>query len=237
MILLASTDPKLLAIWRAAFGAGTGIDEVSTTAQLASMLVYLRPKIVVLDGSLLPAGQRPQAIRRLLAGSPASALLFVGAPCDEDEEIALHRSGVRGFAASEGPPALLRRLHDALCRGEFCIRRALLPRLLFAAHTSLTDAGAPVDRHERPAPLDAPTRMSGAAAAGDREPGAPLACLTSREREVAELVAHGEGNKRIAITLSITERTVKGHLSEVFRKLGVDSRLRLAMLVRGARVH
>ena len=58
-----------------------------------------------------------------------------------------------------------------------------------------------------------------------------LAELTKREREIASLVARGENNKIIARNLDITERTVKAHLTEIFRKLGVTDRLKLAVLI------
>jgi DNA-binding CsgD family transcriptional regulator len=52
--------------------------------------------------------------------------------------------------------------------------------------------------------------------------------LTTREREVLELVASGAANKRIARTLGMTEHTVKFHLGSVFRKLGVTNRTEAA---------
>jgi DNA-binding CsgD family transcriptional regulator len=56
--------------------------------------------------------------------------------------------------------------------------------------------------------------------------------LTQREREIAELVALHKTNKEIARALDISARTVSTHLSNVFQKLGVDSRGALADLVR-----
>ena len=52
--------------------------------------------------------------------------------------------------------------------------------------------------------------------------------LTSREREVAGLVAEGRSNKQVAAALFLSDRTVEYHLSAVFRKLGVRSRTELA---------
>jgi two-component system NarL family response regulator len=63
---------------------------------------------------------------------------------------------------------------------------------------------------------------------------ARLADLTRREREIAELIGNGESNKQIARQLAITERTVKAHLTEIFRKLGIADRLRLALLITDA---
>jgi DNA-binding NarL/FixJ family response regulator len=56
--------------------------------------------------------------------------------------------------------------------------------------------------------------------------------LTERERELARLTSEGMRNKEIAARLGITEGTVKVHLNRVYRKLGVDSRVALALRVR-----
>ena len=52
----------------------------------------------------------------------------------------------------------------------------------------------------------------------------PLDALTTREREVLELLSEGLSNKAIASRLGISEHTVKFHLSSIFSKLGVSSR-------------
>jgi DNA-binding NarL/FixJ family response regulator len=54
--------------------------------------------------------------------------------------------------------------------------------------------------------------------------GSELAQLTDRELEILRLVAAGAPNSRIAARLWITEQTVKFHLSNVYRKLGVANR-------------
>lgn len=48
--------------------------------------------------------------------------------------------------------------------------------------------------------------------------------LTAREMEVIQLMAQGLANKQIALSLSISEHTVKFHLSSLYAKLGVSSR-------------
>ena len=48
--------------------------------------------------------------------------------------------------------------------------------------------------------------------------------LTAREQEVLEKMAEGLANKQIALELSISEHTVKFHLSSLYAKLGVSSR-------------
>jgi DNA-binding NarL/FixJ family response regulator len=63
------------------------------------------------------------------------------------------------------------------------------------------------DRRERPASVD----------------------LTGREREVLLLVVEGLANKQIARRLGISEKTVKGHLTNLFQRIGVPDRTQAAL--------
>jgi DNA-binding NarL/FixJ family response regulator len=62
-----------------------------------------------------------------------------------------------------------------------------------------------------------------------RSPRASGPVLTTREREVLELVRDGLANKQIARRLGITERTVKAHLTSVFSTIGVADRTAAAL--------
>ncbi len=53
--------------------------------------------------------------------------------------------------------------------------------------------------------------------------------LTKRELEVLKLIASGAFNKEIASALNISERTVKNHVSNIFRKIGVSDRTQAAV--------
>jgi non-specific serine/threonine protein kinase len=59
----------------------------------------------------------------------------------------------------------------------------------------------------------------------------PTERLTSREREIALLIARGLTNRRIASELSISERTVENHVRKILKKLGFPSRARIAAWV------
>jgi DNA-binding NarL/FixJ family response regulator len=63
----------------------------------------------------------------------------------------------------------------------------------------------------------------------DRAHGRPAERLTDREREILTLLAKGLANKQIARRLSISEKTVKAHLTNVFRRIGVEDRTQAAL--------
>ena len=65
--------------------------------------------------------------------------------------------------------------------------------------------------------------------------GEGLDALSGREREIAELVAEGRTNREIGGELYLSEKTVEGHLTRIFGKLGVGSRVELAEAVGRAR--
>jgi NarL family two-component system response regulator LiaR len=54
--------------------------------------------------------------------------------------------------------------------------------------------------------------------------------LTRRERDVLELIARGQSNKRIALELGISEKTVKTHVGHLLAKLGVTDRTQAALM-------
>jgi ATP/maltotriose-dependent transcriptional regulator MalT len=81
------------------------------------------------------------------------------------------------------------------------------------------------------------TRAHGLASQGGiRTPAVDAAALpspiTTREREIANLVAAGLSNRQIADRLVVSVRTVEGHIYRIFAKLGIDDRDQLVHLVR-----
>jgi DNA-binding NarL/FixJ family response regulator len=70
--------------------------------------------------------------------------------------------------------------------------------------------------------------------AGPGRPAIGAALLTRRERDVVEAVCDGRRNREIAEALGISEKTVKTHLSSLFVKAGVASRMALARWARQA---
>ncbi len=79
------------------------------------------------------------------------------------------------------------------------------------------------------APLDARVTR---ALLPSAKPVDPAAALSVREREVLILVAQGMANKQVARAMGISERTVKAHLGNVFRHIGVADRTSAALWAR-----
>ena len=61
-------------------------------------------------------------------------------------------------------------------------------------------------------------------------PDDPFDLLTERERGILKLLARGKSNKEIANELVLTEMTVKGYVSDLFAKLGVNDRTQAALM-------
>jgi DNA-binding CsgD family transcriptional regulator len=76
----------------------------------------------------------------------------------------------------------------------------------------------------------------GNGARGTRAPvrALSLAGLTEREREVLECIARGLDNSEIAASLSLSEKTVRNHITRVFDKIGVAHRYQAIVLARDA---
>jgi two-component system nitrate/nitrite response regulator NarL len=64
----------------------------------------------------------------------------------------------------------------------------------------------------------------------DLRPVRALQRLTLREREVLGYIASGGDNLKIAVCLGIAERTVKAHVTSIYRKLDVENRTQMAVL-------
>ena len=65
---------------------------------------------------------------------------------------------------------------------------------------------------------------------GGWNPVAGLDALTGREREVLAEIAKGRSNREIARALTVSEKTVKAHVSSVLAKLGVQDRTQAALI-------
>jgi DNA-binding CsgD family transcriptional regulator len=138
----------------------------------------------------------------------------------------------RAEAMQQGARPQLWRVEAAFGHLHRLQRRRLEARRAFDAARAIADElGVKVPDDELRArfgkALDA-VIPSGPAPSPRRAAKAALGGLTRRERDVAELVAHGKPNKVIARDLGIGERTVEGYVASALAKLGFGSRTQLA---------
>jgi DNA-binding NarL/FixJ family response regulator len=126
--------------------------------------------------------------------------------------------GVRSIVLSGNwEPETMQRCFQAGASGYLC--------KLDVGVTEVVEAVGRVARGERLLPPEEALRPEAASA----EHGA-LSRLTTREREVLGYIAAGADNLKIAACLGITERTVKAHITSLYRKLGPENRTQMAML-------
>jgi DNA-binding NarL/FixJ family response regulator len=98
------------------------------------------------------------------------------------------------------------------------------PDELVRAVRSAAEGGAPLS------PVAAQALVARVRRGSERsESSGATPSLTNREREILSLVVAGAANKAIARRLGISEKTVKGHLTNVFTRLGVSDRTQAAL--------
>ncbi len=155
----------------------------------------LQPDVVLMD-LRMPGMGGLEAIERILARWPNMAIVILTTYNEDDLMMRGLQAGARGFLLKDtGRDALFHTIRAA-ARGETLLQPEVLTRVLAYKRPPAAPASAP-DEQET---------------------------LTERELEVLTAVARGDRNKEIARQLGVTERTVKAHLTNVYNKLGVDSR-------------
>jgi two-component system, NarL family, nitrate/nitrite response regulator NarL len=113
--------------------------------------------------------------------------------------------GARGLVLKEATSELLFKAIRSVMAGEYWVDRGRVSELAEALYTSVRE------------PVTAPAQNSFR--------------MTPRERQIVAAVLSGYSNRDIAQKLSISGQTVKNHLTQIYDKVGVSSRLELALCV------
>jgi DNA-binding NarL/FixJ family response regulator len=150
----------------------------------------------------MPAMDGMAVLRELRAEKSSTRVVLLAASFEEDQILEALRLGVRGLVLKELAPPLLVQ----------CVRQV---------HAG----GQWIEQQTSGLALEALLRRE----AGAREASG---ILTPRELDLVRLAASGLRNKEIAHRLGVSQGTVKMHLHNVYRKLGIDSRVSLAMYAR-----
>lgn len=167
--------------------------EATSGADAAAEAERLLPDVAILD-AMMPRVDGLAATRLIRARTPATEVL-VFTMWETDEVVAdVFASGARGFVLKTDPSRHLVAAIEALAR-----------------HAS----------YVTPTVSDALARSARGPRTPGRSPGGSP--LTSREREVARLLAHGRANRDVATALGISVKTVESHRANLMRKLELAS--------------
>jgi NarL family two-component system response regulator LiaR len=155
---------------------------------------------VILMDLVMPGLDGIGAMRQLRVQSPASRVIVLTSFLDDERVLPAIQAGAAGYLLKNVAPAELARAIRAAHAGEAIIDPTAAARLV---HAIADDARPRIEEPER---------------------------LTRRERDVLELIARGRSNKRIALELGISEKTVKTHVGHLLAKLGVSDRTQAALM-------
>lgn len=161
----------------------------------------LSPDIVLLDVAM-PKTSGLDVLQALVQ-MPGARVIILTAAIDKADIIKALQLGARGVVLKESATGLLMKAIRIVMEGGYWVGRESVSDLLLA----LQSLGPSADRAE----------------------SLPAFSLTQRELQIVALVVEAAGNRKIAETLAISEKTVKHHLTNIFEKLGVSSRLELAL--------
>jgi two-component system, NarL family, response regulator LiaR len=155
---------------------------------------------VILMDLVMPKLDGLEAMRELRRRQTGSRVIVLTSFLDDERLLPAIEAGAAGYLLKNVEPSELARAIRAAHTGEAIIDPTAAARLV---RVIADGARSSMDDSER---------------------------LTRREREVLELIAGGRSNKRIALELGISEKTVKTHVGHVLGKLGVSDRTQAALL-------
>jgi DNA-binding NarL/FixJ family response regulator len=204
--------------------AGDGDEAVEMVAALAPDVVLLDLKMPRVDGFA--------ALRRLAERGLAAKVLVLTSMAERANVLPAVRAGADGYLFKDVDPRALAQAIRAVHDGHVLLAPNAAAAVL---GTTDPDRPGPPDAQGRPGRAGEPGGSGGAGESGrpggDRPPSddPAFAALTAREREVLAQIALGRGNREIARSLSVSEKTVKTHVSSVLMKLGVHDRTQAAL--------
>jgi NarL family two-component system response regulator YdfI len=173
------------------------VGEAADGAEALRLCAELKPDVVLMD-LRMPGMDGLTAIEKLCAGNkaqPGAAVIILTTFNEDNLMLRGLRAGARGYLLKDTGRAALFDTIRAAARGETLLQPEIMARVM--AHA----ANIPVSLLTSEA-----------------------SDFTEREQEVLQAIARGERSKEIAAHLGISERTVKAYLSNIYTKLGVDSR-------------
>lgn len=175
--------------------AGDGEETLRKAAELA-------PDVILLDINM-PRLNGLEVTKRLRDSHPQIKVLILTIHDDDSYVVEVIKAGAAGYLLKDVEPGMLVAAIRAVYEGESFIYPTLVSKLL--------DETIRRGEKKKQEPAVQPARR------GEER-------LTYRELEVLQLVAQGLSNSEIAQKLYLSEKTVKNHLTNIFRKINVTDR-------------
>ena len=160
------------------------------------------PDVILMDLGLPPLGGI-ETTRRIKREMPSTAIVVLAVEEDDNALFNALKAGAAAFILKDVAPDDLPPLIRRVARGEYLINDQVFAKPAVASRV-LTEFRALAVQDREAAPIFAP--------------------LSPREVEILDTIAQGGSNKEVAFALSISEQTVKNHMSSVLRKLAVNDR-------------
>ena len=205
--MIASADGVLVARFTAALKQDYSLVQWSGDIPGNAEYENAAPHLVLIDPKYFP-DPIADNIAAIAESNQALRIMIIENQADRQvDQYALFKAGAHGFCKENISDTLLKKAVQMVCEGEYWIQRKLIAHIIDDLAREISDT------HDHSARSESPV----------------LDALTPRELEVAKMVRLGGNNKTIARELDISERTVKAHLSAIFRKLDIQNRLHLAL--------
>jgi len=203
-ILIYSDNKTLINFWSSALSLSHQVEIIN------SISLNVSGDAIIVDIRKLDANKSLFSLFR----QHNAKFLLVGIDWPESYQIDALVHGAAGYCNESEAPELLLLAVKSILKGDIWIQRHLVPKVI---GTLIKMKSAPASEI-KPIASSKYTKL--------------LNSLSNRELDVAKMIRSGESNKTIANALNISERTVKAHLTSIFKKLNVEDRLKLALFIK-----
>lgn len=189
------------------------VGEAGDGREAVEMAAALQPDVVVMDISMPRAGGLG-ATRKIQELYPSIGVIILTIHDDDQYLYELVRAGAKGYLMKDAAPDLVVEAIRKVHRGKPYLPPDLLNKVLGEFQRLRYDGSPPVRIEKEP---------------GEAEAAPGVGALTEREMDILEQIVNGLSNAEIGEELFISEKTVKNHITNILRKLGLTDRTQAAV--------